>query len=472
MGSPAQTLPQRRGCNHRRRPPDGPAAAARVRCSRLVGPVDRGAERLVPFHRPPSPSRRESNRRSEPRASSAGLIAVTRAAASSIASGTPSSRRQICTTAAALSGVERRSRHRSPPARSANKRTASAPAATSRLVSSAGAPSDGTAHDPLAVERETLATRRQDAQPPDRSARAARRDPRRTSRRCSQLSTTNNSCFVRRNSARVSTRVWPARALTPNTAANAPTTPSGSRTAANSTNQAPSRNWGSTSPATWSARRVLPTPPTPVNVTTRDSASAFATRTSSRSRPMNELTCNGRFPGNASNVVNDGKSLDKPGRADLEHAAPPATDPASDAHPDRPAPHPRAARREPDQSSPASTPPARRARRHQPRRTIHRRPEVVAVTQRRRSRVHTHPHPQGLGQRPGLCVESALCRDRGHDSGIRGSECGVEPVACGLHHITAMAPRSRRATTHRDEPATRASRRDAAPTGASSPRCR
>ena len=73
--------------------------------------------------------------------------------------------------------------------------------------------------------------------------------------------------------------VWPARAASPRTPPRTRRrTPSGSRTAASSHNHAPSRNRGSTSAATCSARRVLPTPPTPVSVTSRASPTRPSTR--------------------------------------------------------------------------------------------------------------------------------------------------------------------------------------------------
>ncbi len=55
----------------------------------------------------------------------------------------------------------------------------------------------------------------------------------------------------------------------PSTAATASGTAAGSATAASSKNQTPSGNSSASRAATSSARRVLPTPPTPVNVTNR-----------------------------------------------------------------------------------------------------------------------------------------------------------------------------------------------------------
>ena len=88
--------------------------------------------------------------------------------------------------------------------------------------------------------------------------------------RCSQLSSTNRSCLLASISRSESSSDCPLLLVRRNAAATASTTPSGSRTGASSTSHAPSRYSGSTSAATCNAKRVLPTPPTPVIVTTRD----------------------------------------------------------------------------------------------------------------------------------------------------------------------------------------------------------
>ena len=64
-----------------------------------VRPLDRGAQRLVPLDRVRCPPVSRRNRSSSKDAISAGRIAATRAAASSIANGIPSRRRQISATA-------------------------------------------------------------------------------------------------------------------------------------------------------------------------------------------------------------------------------------------------------------------------------------------------------------------------------------------------------------------------------------
>ena len=245
--------------------------------------------------RPPAST---SNRRSRRRASSAGVIAWTLAAASSIASGTPSRRLHTWATAAALSGVTANSAFTAR-ARSMNRRTAAASATASWLASALGDANEGTAsiRSPSIPSPSRLVastTRRGQARSSVSTSSAA------GSSTCSQLSMTTSSCLLRRNSTSASTRVCPPRRTTSNTAAMAAGTAAGSRTGASSTSHAPSEKRGSTSAAACSARRVLPTPPTPVRVTTLPSASAAPTRARSRSRPTNELSCSGRFPGKAS----------------------------------------------------------------------------------------------------------------------------------------------------------------------------
>ena len=90
----------------------------------FVGPVDRGAKRLVPFDRDSSPPPRSRNRRSRRRANSFGFIAGIRAAASSIANATPSRCVHTATTSARLVASTVKSALTAW-ARSANRRTAS-----------------------------------------------------------------------------------------------------------------------------------------------------------------------------------------------------------------------------------------------------------------------------------------------------------------------------------------------------------
>ncbi len=86
---------------------------------------------------------------------------------------------------------------------------------------------------------------------------------------CSQLSNTSSRTLPSRAAATLSATLLPGCWVMPSTAATASGTAAGSVTAANSKNQTPSGNSSPSRAATSVARRVLPTPPTPVNVNNR-----------------------------------------------------------------------------------------------------------------------------------------------------------------------------------------------------------
>ena len=248
--------------------------------------------------------------RSSRRASSAAVIAGTRAAASSIASAIPSSRRTTAATAAAFPAVTAKP-GLTAAARSANSRTASASVIAARSAPAPGTPSGGTgtSRSPSIPRASRLVARITSRSHDRASAPASAAAP---SIRCSQLSSTSSSCLPRKNSTSAWRVLCPARAVTENTAATASSTPAGSRTGASSHSHAPSPNRGATWAAACSASRVLPTPPGPVSVTTRAWPSAAAVCSSSRSRPMNELTGNGRLPGALGNRASGGNSAGRP----------------------------------------------------------------------------------------------------------------------------------------------------------------
>ena len=91
---------------------------------------------------------------------------------------------------------------------------------------------------------------------------------------CSQLSNTNSRTRPSNAAATDSLTVLPGCWVMPSTAATASGTAAGSVTAASSKTQTPSGNSSASRAATSIARRVLPTPPTPVNVTNRCACSA------------------------------------------------------------------------------------------------------------------------------------------------------------------------------------------------------
>ena len=166
--------------------------------------------------------------------------------------------------------------------------------------------------------------------------------------------------------------------------------PSGSRTAASSHSHAPSGNRGSTSAATCNARRVLPTPPTPVNVTTRTSRHRVGDPDQLRLTADERGQLAGRLPGNASNDRNGGNAPEsgrEPGTPATGRAGP-----AAGAHPDRRG-HPPAGSRA-SRRSPANTHLAAVRDRHQAGRPVHLGPEIVTVPLLGLAGLHPHPHPQ------------------------------------------------------------------------------
>ena len=129
------------------------------------------------------------------------------------------------------------------------------------------------------------------------------------STRCSQLSSTRSSSFARRKSSSASPNGRPVRGATASAVATARGMPSYSITDARSQNQAPSGSRDATSAATWSASRVLPTPPTPIRVTSGPSATSSETRANSVSRPTKVVTGTGTLPGTRVPDRSGGRSL-------------------------------------------------------------------------------------------------------------------------------------------------------------------
>src|ERR1700682_1218825 len=182
-----------------------------------------------------------------------------REAANSIANGIPSRRRPILTTASVSLGFAIEKRGAALRARSINILTAgeSIPSLTS---------SEGTGHtcswaipSPSRLVDRTLTVADCVMTASTRSATA--------SSTCSQLSITNSRIRPSSAAATDSLTVLPGCWLMPSTAATASGTAAGSVTAASSKTQTPSGNSSANRAATSNARRVLPTPPTPVNGT-------------------------------------------------------------------------------------------------------------------------------------------------------------------------------------------------------------
>ncbi len=157
------------------------------------------------------------------------------------------------------------------------------------------------------------------------------------SRTCSQLSNTSRrDPALQRGGHATRPRVLPGCWVMPSTAATASGTAAGSATAANSKTQTPSGNSSARRAATSNARRVLPTPPTPVNVTNRCACSAACTSATSDSRPMKLVVGGRRFPGLASSARNGGKSVRRPSALGPETPRPASAGPATVAAPDPP----------------------------------------------------------------------------------------------------------------------------------------
>ena len=209
----------------------------------------------------------------------------------------PSSRRQISITGSTLA-VSSRKVGSVAVARSTNRRTASVEAAASRSEwsSESGMPSDGTwkiaSPGTPSASRLVARTRNAGHEPSSRSARSAAAPI-----RCSQLSTSNRRSFSRRKSVTTSISGWPGESGIPSARATSGRTMLGSLSGASSTSHVPSAKRPATSPATWTMRRVLPVPPTPTSDTSRFVSSREPIAATSRSRPMNEVSCAGRFDG-------------------------------------------------------------------------------------------------------------------------------------------------------------------------------
>ena len=243
-----------------------------------------------------------------------------RAAASSIASGSPSRRAQMPATAAALSAVSAKSGLRAR-ARAMKRRTASSASRRSRLGSWVGS---GTARGstPTSCSAVSASRVRLVAKMHSRGAaasRAARSGA--ASKTCSQLSNTSKSCrsarYARRRSA---TGRWPAP-RTPRRSAIVGTTSSGSRMGVRSTKAIPSAKSAVTIRALSRATRVLPTPAGPVRVRRRTSPrrTMATTAATSCSRPTNGVAGSGSgAPGSTSSAASAWKSA---GRAAASSAA-------------------------------------------------------------------------------------------------------------------------------------------------------
>jgi len=216
-----------------------------------------------------------------------------------MASGRPSSRRQISATAAALPSV-RANPGCTARARSTNSATAGedASSASGTVAGPAGSASGGTGYSRSARSPSTvrlvakITTRGQRASSSPRPGAAWIT--------CSRLSRISSHAPPPNVSASASTGE-PARARSaPAIRPMAAGTSLGSVTASSGTNTVPAPNQSRSRSPTATASRVLPTPPGPVSVTSRAPGRSTSPATSSiaRSRPSSDvmLTGSGRGP--------------------------------------------------------------------------------------------------------------------------------------------------------------------------------
>ena len=178
-----------------------------------------------------------------------------------MANGIPSRRRQISTTAATSSALSIEKRGAKLRARSTNRFTAAESIPPLRSSEGTGHTCSSATPSPSRLVAKTFTVAD--------CARIASIMSAAASSTCSQLSNTNNRTLPSNAAATLSLTLLPGCWVMPSTAATASGTAAGSVTAASSNNQTPSGNSSASRAATSVARRVLPTPPTPVNVTNR-----------------------------------------------------------------------------------------------------------------------------------------------------------------------------------------------------------
>ena len=219
---------------------------------------------------------------------SAGVMIVTRAAASSTANGMPSSRRQISATAAALDSSSTKPGCTAR-ARSVKSCTASLAPITSSDAVRAGSSKEVSGHtcSPATPSASRLVAR---MRTPGHSWSSPSVSRPTAATRCSQLSSTSTSSRRRNASITLAASVLAGRGNTPSVAATTCASSSASAAVASSHSHAPSAKRGAMSSATWIAIRLFPTPPTPVTVTSREASNASAIASRSTARPTNEVS--------------------------------------------------------------------------------------------------------------------------------------------------------------------------------------
>ena len=220
----------------------------------------------------------------------AGERILLRAAASSMASGNPSTRWQIAATLDAFFSVNANA-GRTARARSMNRLTASFRSRISRDPAADGGSGNGSmesACSPRTCNGARLVARICSAGQASRMCATTSATP---AMRCSQLSKRSKVCRGRRWRSSASAIGWCGAAVTSRALASAPDTSAGSASGARSIQTTPSAKELVTSPAIASASRVLPTPPGPVSVSSGTASSSKKVRadTRSASRPIRRV---------------------------------------------------------------------------------------------------------------------------------------------------------------------------------------
>ena len=225
-----------------------------------------------------------------------GGSSLTLAAASSMASGSPSSRRQISATAPAFPLVS------SKPADAACARCTNRRTEAHRCTSAASPPapiggtgSGGTGNSCSPLSRNTIRLVTSATTPgaaPSSSATSGAAPI-----TCSKLSSTSTSRRARRYDFR-SVISAPPEVLSPSAAAIAAVTSSAARTEPSATNRTPSAKPAPTRCATSTASLLFPTPPGPVRVTRRtpSARTRSPTAATSSSRPTSGVAGTGTAP--------------------------------------------------------------------------------------------------------------------------------------------------------------------------------
>ena len=176
----------------------------------------------------------------------------------------------------------------------------------------------------------------------------------------------------------------------------------------------------------------MPTPPTPLSVTSRFDRTSSATSATSSSRPTSELSCCGRLPANVVDAAQHGELRRESVGDDLVHRHPSAqtAEPVLAERPQRHAVAQQHLGRVGHEHLTAVR------ERHQPRRAVHLAAEVVPVAFDRLTGVQTHAHREVDG---GVVAQLLLRLDRGGRRVGGSRERGAEAVATGAEHVAAVA---------------------------------